>query len=189
MLASTKKSYMRRIIYIIVAVVTTLVVYDGLLRWLFPELVGWYWIASRWLFAIAVGFYVGNLIDQPGAATRRWFGAFLFFVNTGLWIVAIYLFMRLVPAARGVLSEFDKPPPFLTRLVFTVEQYAGAIALLLALFLLLTASLSFRQIYLPSQRHKRWLIEAIGLAPVFIIDLLVFVGVIVGHVSVINSLQ
>lgn len=188
MLGGINQGPMRHFISIIVAIVTTLVVY-GLLRWLFPELVGWPWVVNRWLGAVAVGSYVGNLIDQAGVATHRWFSALLFFVHTGLWVVAIYLFMRLVPSTRVVFSELDISPPALTRLIFGVEQDAVVIVSLLASFLLIIASLSFRRIYVPSRQHKHWLIEAVMLVPVFITDLLVFVGVIVGHVSAINSLQ
>jgi hypothetical protein len=175
---------MRRVISIIVAVATALLGVSAL-QWLFP-LYGWGWIVTRWLGSIAVGFYIGNLFEKD-AKTRRWFGSLLFFIHAGLWITSMHLLLRLVPTERVRLSDFTGPIPVLTKIAFAAESHAGIVIMAFALLLFAIACLSFRRDLFSPRQY--WITQVVALAPVFIMDVLVFVGLVVGWVSAINSIQ
>ena len=185
---------MRRVISIIMAVAITLLGVS-ILQWLFPthgwawftSIAGWGWIANQWFASIAVGFYIGNLIAKRDVETRQWFSALLFFVHAGLWVTAMYLLLRLVPAVRVQLSDFAGSVPVLTRLAFAAESHAEIIVLVFAFLLLAVAWLSFRRGKFSRRQH--WMTQAVAIVPVFVTDVLVFVGLVVGEVSAINSIQ
>ncbi len=95
--------------------------------------------------------------------------------------------LRLVPTERVRLVDFTGSIPVLTKIAFAAESHAGITIMAFALLLLAIAWLSFRLDLFSPRQH--WIMQIAALVPVFIMDLLVFVGLVVGWVSAINSIQ